>query len=138
MAEYPHITRARILAVDDVAEWREIIRTAFTPFEADLQEAANGEEALKTMIRATTSGRPFDLVLLDFSMPAMNGGRLLAHIRSTPMLRDTPVIITTIESDRDHVQLCRDYGVSAYILKPYKCDRLLQEANRAIGASRED
>ena len=136
MSDYPHLQNARVLIVDDVAEWREIARSAFADAACDLHEATNGEEALRVLHQAKTRGAPFDLVLLDLTMPTMNGFRVLKQMRSTPRLRCMPVVVTTVESAPDDVSQCKEHKVSGYLLKPYKRDRLLREADNAIAQAR--
>src|SRR3954464_2844423 len=59
---------SRVLVVDDDPDWREYLRWSLTALCYDVDEAANGPEALAAMEKAT-----YGVVLLDHYMPGMNG-----------------------------------------------------------------
>ncbi len=133
---YPGLVGAKILLVDDVSEWIEILRETLDRCMCELHACGTGEEAVKCLLRAKVQGNPFDLIISDLMMPDMNGFRMLRQIRSTPVLRNIPAIVTTVESGPEDVRFCNECGVSAYLLKPYKRERLLEEAEKAVVLAR--
>jgi len=118
---------AKILTVDDSLTVRLVLAKAFQPYDCELIQACNGEEGLTLATRE----KP-DLILLDLSMPVMDGIETLAALRADANLKSTPVIMLTAESDRTSVFHVTKLGVSDYILKPFREDILLQRVLKII------
>ncbi len=115
-----------ILVVDDMAVFREPIAASLRLAGHDAFCAVNGEEALKI----TRKLRP-DVILLDVSMPAMDGISFLRHLRLDPLIRDTPVILLTAISDKKHLNAATLLGVSEILLKSrFSLQDLLQRISR--------
>jgi DNA-binding response OmpR family regulator len=93
-----------------------------------VQTVSNGEEALDRLNAISDIA----LVVSDLHMPKMGGIELLASIRESPLLAQTPVIILT--SDEDHAQEVRliDAGADDYIRKPIDAVRLLSRVKAAL------
>lgn len=105
-----------ILVVDDDADFRTGLRTALEMKGYQVDEAANGEEALEKL-----AGKPPLLVLLDLQMPVMNGREMLQRMRATPDLKEIPVVIISgfgFEWEADLM------GAQGYIGKPFEPEEL--------------
>jgi two-component system cell cycle response regulator len=120
----------KILTVDDSRTIRMILRRAFKAHDCTFVEAANGEEGLAAAARE----KP-DLIILDITMPVMDGATMLARLREDPELKDTPVIMLTAESGQDNVARIASLGISDYVVKPFKDDVLLEKALKVIALS---
>lgn len=90
--------------------------------------AENGEEA----IRAAHEVRP-DLILMDFSMPRMDGIRATTAIKADPQTRDIPVIMLTAHSYGSVGRRAREAGCACFITKPCDPKRVLSEVESLIG-----
>jgi adenylate cyclase len=77
--------------------------------------ATNGQEALSVL-----SSKPFELVLLDIMMPDLNGYEVLARMRSSPELRNIPVIMISAIGELDSVVHCIELGAEDYLPKPFE------------------
>jgi two-component system, cell cycle response regulator len=119
--------QTKILMVDDSQTIRLVLLKAFQPYDCAVIEARNGEEGLAAAARETP-----DLILLDLSMPVMDGVTMLKHLRTAPDLKTIPVIMLTAESDRENVFLVTKLGVADYILKPFREDQVLQRVAKII------
>ncbi|MBI3885845.1 MAG: response regulator [Opitutae bacterium] len=119
--------RNKILTVDDSKTVRIIVRKAFKPFDCDILEAANGVEGLAVAGKETP-----DLILLDITMPVMDGVEMLTKLKADPALKSIPVIMLTAEGGRDNVLKIAKIGVRDYIVKPFKEDVLIEKAGRII------
>jgi two-component system cell cycle response regulator len=119
--------RKKILTVDDSKTVRIIVRKAFRAFDCDIIEAANGVEGL-----AVASKEMPDLVLLDVTMPVMDGVETLTKLKSDPQLKGIPVMMLTAEGGREQVLKIAKIGVRDYIVKPFKEDVLVEKANRIV------
>ena len=87
-AEQPLAGR-RALVVDDLAVNRRVLAAMLDSLGARPTTVDNGPDALEALTRAAAGGRPFDVVLVDQTMPGMGGDALLAAIAGNPMLSGT-------------------------------------------------
>jgi len=119
--------RYKILSVDDSKTVRIIIKKAFKNYDCDILEASNGVEGL-----ALANKEPPDVILLDVTMPVMDGVEMLTKLKAEPALKAIPVIMLTAEGGKDNVLKIAKIGVRDYIVKPFKEDILVQKVGRVI------
>ncbi len=119
--------RYKILSVDDSKTVRIIIKKAFKNYDCEILEAANGVEGL-----AIANKEPPDVILLDITMPVMDGVEMLTKLKSDPALKTIPVVMLTAEGGKDNVLKIAKIGVRDYIVKPFKEDLLVQKVGRII------
>mgnify|MGYP001033400001 CR=1 FL=1 len=114
--------RARILVVDDEPDYVSTIQCRLEWSHYEVITAANGKEALEK----SASEKP-DLILLDTSMPVMNGHEMLEHLRKRPHLKDIPVIMVTALCEPQDIAVASSYGVVDYIAKPFDLAELMEK-----------
>lgn len=119
---------ARVLTVDDSKVVRTMVTKALKPFNCEIVEAANGQEGVEAARRT----KP-DLILLDVTMPVMDGRQALAAIRADPAIRAIPVIMLTAESGKDLVLEIVKLGVKGYIVKPFTAETFEKEVTKVLG-----
>lgn len=119
--------RKKILTVDDSKTVRIIVRKAFKTYDCDILEAANGVEGL-----AVAGKEKPDLILLDVTMPIMDGVEMLTKLKADPQLKGIPVMMLTAEGGKDNVLKIAKIGVRDYIVKPFKEELLVEKAGRII------
>lgn len=119
--------RYKLLTVDDSKTVRIIVRKAFKGFDCEILEAGNGVEGL-----AVAAKEMPDLILLDVTMPVMDGVEMLTKLKADPALKAIPVMMLTAEGGRDHVLKIAKIGVRDYIVKPFKEEVLIEKAGRII------
>jgi len=119
--------RYKILTVDDSKTVRIIVRKAFKAFDCEILEAANGVEGL-----AIAGKENPDIILLDVTMPVMDGVEMLTKLKSDAVLKPIPVIMLTAEGGRDNVLKIAKIGVRDYMVKPFKEDLLIEKVGRII------
>jgi two-component system cell cycle response regulator len=117
----------KILTVDDSKTIRLIVSRAFKTFDSQILEAANGVEGLAVATRE----KP-DLIILDFTMPIMDGYEMLTRLKSHPDLKNIPVIMLTAEAGRDNVMRIARMGVRDYLIKPFKEEQVVDRVSRII------
>lgn len=122
----------KILSVDDSRTIRLIVAKAFRPFDCQIVEASNGEEGLATAARE----RP-ELILLDVTMPVMDGVTMLTKLKENEELKNIPVIMLTAESGRENVLHIAKLGVRDYLVKPFKEQELLEKAGKVIALEKK-
>ena len=120
----------KILSIDNSRTIRLIIGRTLKPYDCELHEAANGEEGLVVAARE----KP-DLIVLDITMPVMDGVEMLTRLREQPELKATPVIMLTAESARENVAYMARLGVRDYLVKPFTSDQLLEKIGRVVPLS---
>jgi two-component system, OmpR family, KDP operon response regulator KdpE len=117
-------TKARILVVDDERAIRRFLRTSLAVFGYEIDEAVDGQEA----INLAATHHP-DLVILDLSLPDMDGVDVLKRIREWSTI---PVIILTVrESENDKI-VALDAGADDYLTKPFGVGELTARIRVAL------
>ena len=120
-----------ILAVDDSASVRQLVRMTLTGAGYQVIEAGDGREALT---KAQSSGGPIHGVVTDVNMPHMNGIELVAELRKLPSFDGVPILCLTTESDEGMKQQARSAGASGWLIKPFRPEQLVSVVNRITGA----
>jgi len=108
----------RALVVDDSSAMRALLRMALKKRGFEVAEAKHGRDALSVL---ATSGE-FDLILIDWNMPEMNGFELLQHIRADPRHNRTQIMMVTTETGMDQMSEALSTGANDYIMKPFTLD----------------
>jgi two-component system chemotaxis response regulator CheY len=117
-----------ILAVDDSASMRQLVKATLIGAGYELAQAANGVEALEY---ARTRAVP-RLVLSDVNMPDMDGLTLLRELRSLPSYKHVPILMLTTESGPDMKKRAKEMGATGWIVKPFSPQELLATVKRLI------
>ena len=103
----------RVLIIDDDAVNRRVAQALFQKLGCEVEAVDNGERALLHL-----AAHRYGLVLLDISMPGMNGLDVCQHIRATPGLRDLRVIAYTAHVLPEQQQRFLASGFDDVLLKP--------------------
>ena len=114
--------RLKVLTVDDSKTVRIIVRKSFKTYDCDVLEAQNGVEGLAMAAKENP-----DIILLDITMPVMDGVEMLTKLKSDPALKAIPVIMLTAEAGRENVMKIAKIGVRDYIVKPFKEEVLVDK-----------
>lgn len=123
----------RVLVVEDDNNARFVLKHIIKKkFRIDVDEAGNGIEGLTKF----SETQP-DLILLDISMPLMDGKEFLQALRSDNAGKNVPVICLTAMSDRAIVQEMLTLGVKDYILKPFERNDVLERIKTVISRQEE-
>ncbi|SDG00999.1 MULTISPECIES: response regulator [Thalassobaculum] len=105
------------LVVDDSKVVRMVARRILQGLEFEIEEAADGKQALEACERKLP-----DAVLLDWNMPVMNGIEFLRALRKMPGGDGPIVVFCTTENDMQHIQEAISSGANEYIMKPFDSD----------------
>lgn len=123
---------SKILIVDDMAIVRDPIAIALQQAGYETLCATNGREALE-LVRAQHP----DLILLDISMPVMDGTSCLKALRQDQGTNDTPVLMLTDTTAREVVAEAAKLGVQAYLLKSsFSLDEMLAQVRRHLDTAK--
>ncbi len=117
----------KLLTIDDSKTIRMIVARAFKLFDLQILEAANGQEGLDVAARE----KP-DLIILDITMPIMDGYETLTKLKESADLKNIPVIMLTAEAGKENVLRIAKLGVRDYLVKPFKEDLVIERVSRVI------
>ena len=117
----------KVLCADDSRTIRFVIARALSHYECTVLEASNGEEGLAIALRE----KP-DIVLIDMSMPILDGVGMLAKFKQNESLKKTPVIMMSAESAREKVLAVAGLGVNDYLVKPFRMNHLITKINQLV------
>jgi len=110
----------KILLVDDSSTMRRIQKNTLVKIGYnEIDEAEDGEDALKKI-----TANKYNLVLMDWNMPIMNGLDCLKKVKGDDALKDVPVIMVTSESEKSRIIEAIQAGASNYLVKPFQPDTL--------------
>jgi len=126
-----------LLAEDDDGHATLIRRNlGRTRIEAEVLRMRNGQEILDHLARAVAGEQLASiptLVLLDISMPKMDGIEVLRRIKTDPATRAIPVYMLTTTDNPVEVERCFELGCNAYVTKPIVYDAFIQTIERLCG-----
>jgi signal transduction histidine kinase/DNA-binding response OmpR family regulator/HPt (histidine-containing phosphotransfer) domain-containing protein len=123
----------RVLVVDDNATSRDIFREMLESFSFEVSVVATGEEGI-TEIEAASKGKPFELVVMDWKMPGMDGIEASKRIKNHPGLNKTPAIImVTAYGYEEVMQQAEGVGLEGFLLKPVNPSMLFDTIMQAFG-----
>lgn len=120
---------ADILVVDDHALDRKLLTAYLTPEGYAVDTAGDGVEAWGKL---NAEPERYDVVLLDRTMPRMDGMQLLTRMKEDESLRMVPVIMQTALARRDHILEGIRAGAYYYLTKPYDVDMLKSVVKTAV------
>src|SRR5215212_4188512 len=118
---------ARVLVVDDDQDIRELVGHLLRRAGHDVVEAENGRAGLRAL-----HASPPDLVLLDVSMPELDGWQTLERIRD---LSDVPVLMLTARGDELERVRGLQAGADDYVVKPFGRQELLARVQALLRRS---
>lgn len=117
-----------ILAADDNLQIRMLVRASLRSLGHEVIEAQDGEEALELAL----ARRP-DLLLLDVTMPKLDGWEVLHFLRQRPDTADVPVMMLTTAAQQTDIKRGAELGCNDYLTKPFSPGDLRAHVERMLG-----
>jgi len=109
----------RALIVDDSRFVRGVLRGMLQEKGIECAEAGDGQAAMDQL----NSGIAFDLALVDWNMPVMNGYEMLVQLRSEGF-DQLKVMMVTTEAENEFIERALDAGADEYLMKPFDQEAL--------------
>jgi CheY-like chemotaxis protein len=119
----------KILVADDSTHIRMMVRGALEGRGYVIVEAVDGADALQKAIDAQP-----DLVLLDLTMPELDGFEVLQFMKSRPDTTDIKVMMLTGSAETSNQQYGYTLGAIGYIVKPFATEQLQTAVDRALSS----
>jgi signal transduction histidine kinase/DNA-binding response OmpR family regulator len=135
----PEILRgAKVLVVDDNRTNRRILEGLLRRWDMASTSVESGAEALKQLSAAWDAGEPYELILTDLNMPAMDGFTLVERIRERSNLSAATIMMLSSSGHRGDAARCQQLGMAAYLMKPIRQTELREAIARVLGARKLD
>lgn len=109
-----------ILVVDDNETIRNLVATILSMHDMEVASATDGDEALVFIEQR----RP-DVMLLDLSMPRVDGLEVLRQVRAHPVLNDLRIVMLTAVANAPRFQEVHAYKPDGYLEKPFRINDLI-------------
>jgi CheY-like chemotaxis protein len=119
----------RILYIEDNPQNRDIVRRYLGGL-FEVLEAEDGEQGVERAARDTP-----DLILMDLSLPRLDGWEATRRLRQMPSASHIPVIAVTAHAGREYQEKATAAGCNAYLTKPLDRDQLLETIRKHLGSS---
>ncbi len=129
----------RVLVVDDNASAREILSTMARTFGLEVDVARDGIEALRKVEEADRKGLPYDLALMDWKMPVMDGVETVRQMRGGALGKMPTVIMVTAYGREEAITSASERGVAlpTVLTKPVTPSTLLEAIGEVLGKGLE-
>ena len=133
----PDLRGTKVLVVDDNDSAREVISSMITSFSMAASTAASGEEALEVMGKRAEQNNPFDLIIIDWKMPGLDGMDTAHIIKSNPDLYGVQSVLLISGFDTEELrnnELIND--IDGFLNKPVNQSSLLQAVINLLDESK--
>ncbi len=132
-AKYPILQGVKVLIVDDHAVNREILHNQISAWGMNSGYAASGAESLVELHQAVRAEKPYQIVLLDWHMPGMDGIELARSIRIDKSIPDLHLIMLSSTGFEVDSEIAQQVGISHYLQKPIRQQQLLECLRQVMG-----
>jgi PAS domain S-box-containing protein len=120
------LSRVRVLIVDDNSANRLVLQEQLRVWKMRIGSCASAFEALRVLREAHATGDPYQMAILDYQMPEMDGEMLGQAIKADPLLHEIPlVMLSSLGHESDIEDRLRKIGFAAYLVKPARQSELL-------------
>ncbi len=123
----------RVLVVDDSETSRDILRESLTSMTFEVEVAESGPAALVEIDRAADRGRPYDLVLMDYKMPGMDGIEAGRRIKQEKGRKVPTVVMVTAYGREEIMRQAEGAGLEGFLIKPVNQSVLLNTVMDVFG-----
>ena len=104
----------RVLIVDDSVTMRHLLQSVVATLQAETVEATDGRQALKIL----ADQWPFDVALVDWDMPVMNGIEFVKSVRADSRFNGLKIMMVTADNSMEGVGKAINSGADDYLMKP--------------------
>jgi two-component system chemotaxis response regulator CheY len=123
------IETPRILIVDDSPSMRAMVSFTLQEKGYEVTQADNGSAALD---RIDTGPTTYNLIIADINMPVMDGITFVREARKRKHCKYTPILMLTTETSTERIESARTAGATAWLVKPFQPERLLDATSRIM------
>ncbi len=129
----PSLKGLKVLVVDDNRTNREILEKQLHDWESQSRGVGSGDDALAFLRAAASEGASFDLAILDYHMPDIDGFQLAGLIKSDPFISGVRLLMLSSVGIRGDGRKARETGISGYLTKPIRREDLYESIAMVMG-----
>lgn len=122
----------RLLVVDDSHEYIEVIRERATSWNMDVETASHGREGIDKIMIADREGKPFDIVLIDYQMPGMDGVECAQALQEMASSDRTKKVLITSMTEAPEQDVLDSAGILFAVKKPIGNMELIECFGKAL------
>ena len=119
---------ARVLVVEDNPDNMKLMLWVLEDEDYEVETAETAEEGL-----AKLDQQPFDIVLMDISLPGMDGKEATRQLRKDPRFADLPILAVTAHAVKGETEAILASGVTGMVTKPIDEELLVQQIRQCLG-----
>ena len=117
----------KVLLVDDSNSIAMVVGQMLKGAGHDVVRAKDGQDAVDIIMQ----DNGFDVILLDWNMPEMDGLEFLKHNQEKKII-DAPIIMMTTENKPEKIMIALQHGAKEYIMKPFTQDILISKIESVV------
>lgn len=125
----------RVLIVDDNETNRTILTETLRGWGMSADQAGDADQGLRLIEQAAAQDHPYDLVLLDYCMPGMDGAQMLSRMKADSGFSRVIVMMLTSDARAGYQQQWKELGAAGTVVKPVKRKELLRALEAAFSSS---
>ncbi len=125
----------RVLVVDDNENARLVLCDLLGGMSFNVDQAESGKAAISAVDSAETQGRPYEIVLLDWKMPGMDGNETAVRLRELPLSRIPHIMMVTAYGREDIIKGAEEAGIEEVLIKPVSASALFDGVMRLLGGA---
>jgi signal transduction histidine kinase/DNA-binding response OmpR family regulator len=127
-----------VLVVDDNETNRRVLTGILRIWEMRPKTVGGAEAAVAELRRAAEAGEPYSIMLLDQSMPEIDGFALVEELRKTPEISPATIMMLTSADRQSDSERCRSLGLAAYLRKPIRIGDLQIAVAAALSRTKRE
>ena len=112
------------LIIDDSKAMRRILKGIMKGFGFEVAEAEHGQEGVDQLVE---NNGEFEVVLVDWNMPVMNGLEFVEYARAKPEFADLKIVMVTTETEPARMVKALMTGVDEFVMKPFTPEMLIDK-----------
>ena len=132
-AEVVDLHDLNVLVVDDNETNRKIFEETLKNWRMQPTSVDSGKAGLEALAESFQSERQFDIILLDYMMPEMDGFEFAERVLANPQFEESRIIMISSASIAGHLKRCRQIGIHRYMTKPVIQSQLLDALLDVLG-----
>lgn len=132
------VTGSNVLIIDDNPVNREILVEQMSSWRFVSKAAESGSKGIALLKAAPSFGKPFDVVILDYHMPTMNGIEVAQAIRNDPSICNTPIVLLTSVDTKGLSGTIESLNIQDQLVKPAKASHLLETLIKILQDTNSD
>ncbi|MBS4098283.1 MAG: response regulator [Sulfuricella sp.] len=133
----PDLRGRRVLVVDDNESARSVLNDMLASMTFEVGDANSGAAALDAIKRGAASGKPYEIVWLDWRMPGMDGIETAQRIRELGLVPPPHLVMVTAFGREEIISQATSAGIEDVLIKPVNPSVLFDTAMRVLGGVQE-